>query len=198
MMIEIREEPVTILAEYAEIPIAFTVDHIVDVTADGNNPGRFILSECRLETSYIKDYDAIDGEGPTLWPRLFDLSNWGILVARVEGQIAGGAAIAFNTPGCEMLEGRSDLALLWDIRVAPMFRGRRIGAALFREAEQWAVARGCRQLKVETQNINAPACRFYARQGCVLGEVNPQAYPGLPEEIQLLWYKDISKRSFHQ
>jgi GNAT superfamily N-acetyltransferase len=191
MTIKISEEPVTILAEYARIPIAFTVDHILDVTADGSSPGRFILSERRLETPYIKDYDAIDGEGPGGWPRHFDLSNWGILVARTGGQLAGGAAIAFKAPGIEMLEGRGDLAVLWDIRVAPEFRGLGVGTALFRWVEQWAAARGCRQLKVETQNINATACRFYAGQGCVLGAVNPQAYPELPEEIQLLWYKQL-------
>jgi GNAT superfamily N-acetyltransferase len=191
MTIEISEESPHILAEYARITIAFTVDHILDVAADGGNPGRFILSKRRLETPYIKDYDAIDGEGPTHWPRLFDLSNWGLLIARIEGEIAGGAAIAFSTPGIEMLEGRSDLAVLWDIRVAPEFRGLGVGTALFHVAEQWAAAQGCLQLKVETQNINAPACRFYARQGCLLGAVNRQAYPGLPEEIQLLWYKQL-------
>jgi hypothetical protein len=53
------------------------------------------------------------------------------------------------------------------------------------------VARECRQLKVETQNINVPACRFYARQGCVLGVIDRFAYPTLPDEVQLLWYKDL-------
>jgi GNAT superfamily N-acetyltransferase len=66
-----------------------------------------------------------------------------------------------------------------------------VGAALFQAAELWARNKGCRQLKVETQNINVPACKFYARQGCVLKTVNRRAYPELPEEAQLLWYKDI-------
>jgi hypothetical protein len=44
---------------------------------------------------------------------------------------------------------------------------------------------------VETQNVNVAACRFYARQGCVLTAVDPFAYPALPGEIQLLWYKDL-------
>ena len=56
----------------------------------------------------------------------------------------------------------------------------------------WAAARGCRRLKVETQNINVPACRFYERQGCVLAEVRRDAYPELPGEIQLLWQKAVS------
>jgi hypothetical protein len=51
--------------------------------------------------------------------------------------------------------------------------------------------RGCRRLKVETQNTNVPACRLYASQGCTLGAIHRFAYPELPEEIQLLWYKDV-------
>ena len=63
--------------------------------------------------------------------------------------------------------------------------------ALFRAAEAWSRDRGCRQLKIETQNINVPACRFYLRQGCVLGGINRFAYREFPEEVQLLWYKDL-------
>jgi GNAT superfamily N-acetyltransferase len=90
-----------------------------------------------------------------------------------------------------MLEGRDDIALLWDIRVAPTARRRGVGAALFRAAEAWARARGAAWLKVETQNVNAPACRFYVRQGCTLGAVHRFAYPALPDEVQLLWYKRL-------
>lgn len=103
-----------------------------------------------------------------------------------------GAVIAFNTPGVDMLDGRSDLAVLWDIRVAPEARGKGVGSALFRAVESWAAARGCRQLKIETQNVNVPACRFYQRQGCVVGGIRRLAYPELPDEVQLLWYKELS------
>ena len=57
--------------------------------------------------------------------------------------------------------------------------------------EAWAAARGCRELKVETQNINVPAGRFYARMGCTLRRVDRLAYKILPDEIQLLWYKNL-------
>jgi hypothetical protein len=53
------------------------------------------------------------------------------------------------------------------------------------------VAKGCFRLKVETQNINVPACRFYVKQGCVLGAIHRFAYPEFPDEAQLLWYKDL-------
>jgi hypothetical protein len=44
---------------------------------------------------------------------------------------------------------------------------------------------------VETQNINVPACRFYAAQGCELRGIHPNTYPELPHEVQLLWYLDL-------
>ena len=46
-------------------------------------------------------------------------------------------------------------------------------------------------LKVETQHVNVAACRFYGRRGCTLGAVHRDAYPSLPDEIQLLWYKPL-------
>jgi GNAT superfamily N-acetyltransferase len=100
--------------------------------------------------------------------------------------------VAVDTKGELVLaEGRDDVAVLWDLRVSPAARGHGVGAGLFRAAEAWAAARACREMKVETQNINVPACRFYARQGCVLSEVRPGAYPNLPDETQLLWRKDL-------
>jgi GNAT superfamily N-acetyltransferase len=66
-----------------------------------------------------------------------------------------------------------------------------VGRALFVAAEAWAVARGCKQLMVETQNVNVDACRFYAAVGCELGAIHRFAYPELPDEIQLLWFKTL-------
>jgi GNAT superfamily N-acetyltransferase len=140
----------------------------------------------------VKDYDAIDGEGPATWARRFDLFNWGLLVARKDGLRVGGAVVAFNSPGVTMLDERTDLALLWDIRVSADMRRTGVGSALFRAVESWASGRGCRSLKVETQNINVAACHFYARQGCTLGAIHRFAYPDLPDEIQLLWYKQLA------
>ena len=189
MRIDVAEEPMTALAEYALLPIAFAVDQVMDVTARAD--GGFDLSPRMLEVPFVKDYDALDDGGPLDWSRHFDLSNWALFTARMAGSLVGGAAVAFDTPGMTLLEGRRDVAVLWDIRVAPNARGKGIGAALFARVEAWAGAHGCRQLRIETQNINVGACLFYARQGCTLRAVHPAAYPGLPEEIQLLWYKDL-------
>jgi len=193
MTIVLTEEPMAALPEYARVPIIFIVDRVLDVTSRDDGRGGFELSEGRPEVPYKKDYDAIAGEGPLQWGRRFDLSNWALFTARFAGRIIGGATVAFDTPELTMLEGRRDLAVLWDIRVAPDARGQGVGSALFQRAETWAPRHGCRQLKVETQNTNVRACRFYERQGCRLETIHRAAYPELPEEIQLLWYKDLPR-----
>jgi len=192
MTIELSEEPMTALPEYARIPTVFTVDRVLDVTARLDGAGGFEFSERRLDVPYEKNYDAVDGDAPLHWPRRFDLSNWALFTARVATRRVGGATVAFDTPGLTMLEDRRDLAVLWDIRVSPDARREGVGSALFEKVEAWAQLHGCRQLKVETQNINVRACRFYERQGCQLREIHRAAYPDLPEEIQLLWYKDLA------
>jgi len=79
---------------------------------------------------YVKDYDTIDGDSPGAWPRRFDLSKWVAFLARANDRMVGAIAVAFDTPQVEMLEGRRDLAVLWDVRVAPTARGQGVGAAL--------------------------------------------------------------------
>jgi ribosomal protein S18 acetylase RimI-like enzyme len=126
------------------------------------------------------------------WLERFDTSRWGLIRGRRGGRMVGGAAIAFNTPGVRMLGGRDDIAVLWDIRVSPEERGAGLGSALFQAATGWAVARGCEWLKVETQNVNVAACRFYQKMGCTLGAIDPFAYLDLPDEVQLLWWKALA------
>lgn len=181
-MLEIRQESIAALGEHARIPIAFQVRSIFDVEVRDNGLGGFGLVERPVVTPWVKDYALTEQ---------FDVSNWGLVSAWDGPKRVGGAIIAYDTPGVRMLEGRSDLVVLWDIRVAPELRGTGIGGMLFRAVEGWARARACRQLDVETQNINVPACRFYARMGCVLRRIDRFAYADLPQEVQLLWTKQL-------
>jgi GNAT superfamily N-acetyltransferase len=187
----IIEQPVSDLTEYSRIPIAFTVDRMLEITFIKSGMGGFILEEKLVDPPYIKDYDAIDGNAPKCWPGRWNLSNWGMIAGFAGDKIIGGAILAYQTAGLDDLDHRTDLAVLWDLRVHPDYRNEGIGQALMSAAENWARARECRQLKVETQNINVPACHFYAKRGCVLGAIHRFAYPAFPEEIQLLWYKDL-------
>jgi GNAT superfamily N-acetyltransferase len=189
--IKIIQDKIDHLAEHGQISIAFEVRHILELTVADGGLGGFVLRERSLASPYIKDYDSIGGSRPSDWRRYFDISNWALHSAWIDDRKVGGVVTAFRTDGLDMLERREDLAVIWDIRVSPDHRGRGVGSALFAAAEGWAKAKGCRQLKIETQNVNVAACRFYMRQGCTLGGIHRFAYPLLPEELQLLWYKDI-------
>jgi ribosomal protein S18 acetylase RimI-like enzyme len=189
--VEIREESFDQLPEYSAVSIAFQVERALQVELVQGGMGGLSLSERPVEPPYRKDYDALPGNHPTQLSSQFDLSRWGMLVARIDQQRVGGAILAFDTEGVHLLSGRRDLVVLWDLRVAPEARGQGVGRALFEAAEAWAQARGCRQLMVETQNINVTACRLYADCGCELGAVHRFAYPELPDEVQLLWFKAL-------
>ena len=189
--VEIEELSPGFLAEYGRIGAAFEVRSVLAVVAAEGGLRGLALEERPVATPWVKDYDALPGNRPSDWRQRFDVARWGVLVARRGGHLVGGATLAFDTPGLTLLEGRSDLAVLWDLRVDADARGEGVGSALFAAAEDWARVRGCGRLKVETQNINVPACRFYARRGCVLGAIHRFAYPDLPDEAQLLWYREL-------
>jgi ribosomal protein S18 acetylase RimI-like enzyme len=190
--VDIREEALTLTAleGHAAIPIAFLVDRILEVTLIDGGLGGMALTETAVLDPYVKDYDVTDG--PASWPGRFDISNWGLICARRDGARAGGAVIACRTPGLGMLGAGDKAAVLWDIRVSPRERRAGIGSALFRAAGYWARARGCEWLTIETQNVNAAACHFYQKMGCTLRAIDRFAYPGLPGEVQLLWWKPLA------
>jgi GNAT superfamily N-acetyltransferase len=187
----IATQPMSSLAEYGSVPIRFTVTSVLDVQPIENGLGGWRLIERQLDVPYEKDYDK--PEPPTRWARHGDLANWTMLAAHTEEgeERVGGAVVAHRTPGVYMLEGRDDLAVLWDIRVQPSMRGHGIGHLLFEAAVMTARQWQCRLLKIETQNINVAACRFYAREGCQLRGIHPGAYADFPDEIQLLWYLEL-------
>jgi len=195
-MIRVEQTGPDRLSEYGRIPIAFEVREVLRVEPLGSGSIGFRLVEERVPEPYIKDYDADDtGERVIHWPRRFDVANWGFFAARDGSETVGAATVAIRTPGVHMLEGRDDLAVLWDLRVQPARRRQGVGTVLFRYAAEWARSRGCCRMKVETQNTNVPACRFYARQGCVLGGINRFGYAACPKvahETMLLWYLELA------
>lgn len=191
MEIKIVEETPEVLPDYEKVSIAFSVKTFFRVELIENGLGGVKLFEEKIEKPFVKDYDANIEDRPLQWSKRFDLSNWRFLSAFVDGERVGAAAVAWNTPEIFMLEGREDLACLWDLRVAPDYRGKGIGHQLFTSAVNWAKEKKCRLFKVETQNINVPACRFYVSQGCHLGAFGLHAYPDELNEIQLVWYRNL-------
>jgi len=191
MDLNIVEEPVTAesLEAYAGVSIAFTVDRRLRLELLDDGLRGMSFSEEDVDLPWLKDYDA--AEHPARWAVWWDVSNWTSFVAYDGDQRVGGAIMAWKTPGVNFLRRRTDFAALWDLRVAPEYRGRGIGKQLFERGVAWAGAKGCRFIKIETQNINVRACRFYQARGCRLGSIDRYAYHDFPDEVQLIWYLDL-------
>lgn len=196
MNIDILPVNSTTLTEYSIVPMRYEVESRfrVDLLDDGLDG--IVFTEERVIPTYLRDFDVLDGEGPTRWLERFDTTNWALFIARKDGLAIGAATAVFRTPTVFMLGGRDDITVLWDIRVAPEHKRSGIGSALFSAVAAWAKERGCDYLKVETQDINVPACRFYRKQGCRLGEINRFAYtePWATDHVMLVWYLDLRPR----
>ncbi len=189
--IEIVIESAEALGAYASIPISFQIVELHDVDSPADSNASLPFETKPLGKAIDKDYDGLLANNPLDWPSRFDISEWVFFAAYRGGHRVGGAVVIRKSPDIDMMEGREDLALLWDIRVAPDVRGQGVGSALLNAAESWAASRNAIGMKIETQSINVPACRLYARHGFKLESINREAYPDLPDEVQLLWYKDI-------
>ena len=185
MPIEVIRESSDFLSEYRAVPMTVEVRSRFDIRPDACG---YHLAERQIEP-YIKDYDGV--ESPLDWPLMFDISNWPFFSALDDGIRVGGAVIAYKTPGLDMLRGEKDTACLWDIRVRPEMRGSGVGTVLFNFAVDWCRDKGVRRVRIETQDVNVPACRFYQKMGCRLETVKADAYPAEMNEKQLIWLLEL-------
>lgn len=115
-----------------------------------------------------------------------------------DGDVPVGAmTVAGQTEGLNMLYGRNDACVLWDIRVADSYKRKGIGQKLLDAGIAGAKEDGYRQMIIECQNNNVPACRFYQKQGAVLSKIDMYAYylePEVKDEIQFVWYLELDKQ----
>lgn len=186
MNIAIKEVTKEQLNEYAQIPMLLNVTSKYELNEVENGLGGIIFNEIKVE-EHVKDLGLYDK--PLEWEKEFDLTNWGFFIAYDNDVPIGGATLVYNTKGVNMLRNRTDLSVLWDIRVAPEYKSMNIGTKLFKHAVEWSIKNNCKQMKIETQNDNVPACKFYAKQGAKLGEINMYAYYGEDtDEVMLIWY----------
>ena len=180
MALRLTLEPPSCLPEHATISIAFEVRERLDADRREHT--------WAVDPPYVKDYDAVPGNDPASWPGRFDVSRWLFIAARLDGRRVGGAVVAPHTP-------TPSVATLWEIRVAPAHRRSGVGRALLEAAEVYARQRGCRVMRVETQDINVAACQLYAKGGYALTQVRRGAYPEFPLEVQLMWQRDLSAQA---
>jgi ribosomal protein S18 acetylase RimI-like enzyme len=182
----------TYFPQYDQISMIVHVSAYYRIEKD-NRLGGFALVETPIEP-YIKDFCTGDDESITRWEKRWNISNWAFFMAFDGERPIGGATVATRTKEINMLSGRNDLAVLWDIRVADAYKYQGIGQALLDMAVDWSREQGFVQMKIECQNNNIPAVKFYHKQGAVLSAIDEYTYYNEPEyrhEVQLIWYLNL-------
>ncbi len=177
-----------VLEAYVAVPMRVRVRARV---VPGDPPHRLPLRTEPVAEPYVKDY----AEGSAM-EQVAELRRFadGTLVhfaVRDGRHLVAGATVLHGSPSYDLLEGRTDLATLRDIRVHPDWQRRGLGRLLMQTVIMWARNEGLAELQIETQDVNVPACRLYETMGCVLRAVREGAYAAHPHELQLLWYRQL-------
>ena len=140
MTLTIVEEPPTRLAEYAQVPMGFTVAERFDDQALAALIYDATVQAVAVSPTYWKDYDSYPGGHPSAWTRQFELSRWSILAAYDRAHRVGGAVVIVDEPQIDLLRDCPACALLWDVRIAPDARRQGVGSALLDAAERGSAA----------------------------------------------------------
>jgi ribosomal protein S18 acetylase RimI-like enzyme len=100
--------------------------------------------------------------------RLVGSGSAAVLVAEIDGCLAGYALVLFRTGNA--------IARLYSIAAARGFAGRGVGASLLAAAETAGLARGASRLRLEVRETNAPALALYHKAGYRLFGRRPRYY----------------------
>jgi len=191
-MLTFKEVDTSYFPQYDQIPMRYTVYCYYRIEKHHRGLGGFTFVETPIEP-FVKDFCTGEDESVERWKR-WDLTNWVFFMAFDGDKPVAAATVASKTEGVNMLAGRDDLAVLWDLRVDEKYKGQGVGQKLFDMVVEWCRKNGLTQLKIECQTNNVPACNFYHKQGAVLGAIDEYAYYNDPEyrhEVMLLWYLDL-------
>lgn len=112
-----------------------------------------------------------------------DIGKNQLWIAEIDGQLAGVAALT-EDPEPEYAQVGFDLGeraiVTHRLAVDPHFRGQGVGAALLRQAEQLAIERGIRFLRIDTNSENPATQALFPKLGYVYaGEITLGFRPGL-------------------
>jgi len=191
-MLTFKQVDTSYFPQYDQVPMRHTASSYYRIEKHNRGLGGFSLIETPSEP-FVLDFCTGDDESVERWKR-WDLTNWAFFMAFDGEKPIAAAAVASRTEGANMLAGRNDLAVLWDLRVSETHKRQGVGQKLFDMVVDWSRKSGLSQLKIECQTNNVPACKFYHKQGAVLGTIDEYAYyndPQYSHEIMLLWYLNL-------
>lgn len=190
-MITYKEVDKTFFELYDKVEMNVHVRSKYIVERIDSGLGGLLLREVDVEP-YTKDLSIY--ERAVEYENQFDIRNWRFYMAFDGDNPVGAMTIAGTTNGMNMLAGRDDACVLWDIRVADEYKHKGVGQKLLDMGILGAKKDGYHQMIIECQNNNIPACKFYKKQGAVLSKIDMYAYcsePEIRDEIQFVWYLDL-------
>lgn len=190
-MISYKKIDYNYFKEYDTIPMQVNVNSHYELERINNGLGGILLKEVPVKP-YTRDFS--EYAKATKFSEKFDITNWAFFMAFDDEKPIGAVTIVSRTPDIRMLDGRDDLTVLWDIRVDDKYKHQGIGQKLFDLAVEWSRSNGFKQMKIECQNNNVPACKFYHKQGAILRKIDEYAYIDDTEsafEVQFIWYLDL-------
>ncbi|MFC7329537.1 GNAT family N-acetyltransferase [Marinactinospora rubrisoli] len=159
-------------AGIADLDDSFTTDTVLDVAT---GPDGFALREITLGRPMTKTFPPDEDE----W-------SPGVLVdVAVHGPTVCGF-VAFQ------VSAWNRRLVIHEIAVAPLHRGRGIGAALMDRACEHGRMHGARTAWLETSNVNVPAVRAYQRMGFTLCGLDTSLYRGTAAEGEIALFMSRS------
>ena len=190
-MIYVKKMDKSCFEMYDTVPQNVDVQSEYRVKRVDNGLGGLLLEEVPVKP-YVKDLSVY--ERATEYEKEFDITYWDFYMAFDDEKPIGAMTIAARTPNLNMLFGRDDACVLWDIRVADAYKHQGIGQKMLDMGIQDARANGYHQMIIECQNNNVTACKFYKKQGALLSKVDMYAYyqeEACRDEVQIIWYLDL-------
>ncbi|MCL2198217.1 MAG: GNAT family N-acetyltransferase [Defluviitaleaceae bacterium] len=197
-MLTFKQVDTSYFPQYDTIPMRLTVKSYYRIEKIDRGLGGFMLVETPTPP-YVKDFCTGEDVSVARWGR-FTLENWAFFMAFDEELAVGAATVASRCKKANMLAGRDDLAVLWDLRVAESHQKQGVGQKLFDMAVEWAREQRLVQLKIECQANNVPAIKFYHKQGAELAAINEYAgyndyadynAPEYSHEAQFIWFLEL-------
>ena len=190
-MITIKEVDSSFFPVYDTVTQNVEVNSVYRIKRIEGGLGGFVFEEEKVEP-YVKDLAAYERAQDL--EKMFDIKNWRFYMAFDGDKPVAAMTIAGTTKDLNMLQGRTDSCVLWDIRVADGYKHQGLGQRLLDLGVSNAREDGYKKMIIECQNNNVTACRFYQKQGALLSKIDMYAYdsePGIEDETQFIWYLDL-------
>ncbi|WP_214846147.1 GNAT family N-acetyltransferase [Exiguobacterium sp. S90] len=178
------------MKENAEITIKPLKNQFINFLNDTNEPfpiiGKIIPKFYDVVWSYKEQlYDT-----PTEICFPDDKLDWSTYIDSSEKIVL----LAFHQDMCigqiRLVKDWNRFAYIENIAVKKDFRKSGVGHLLLKAAEIWAKEQSLIGLSLEAQNDNLIACRFYVKEGFVLGGVDALKQSANPNiDLTLYWYK---------